>query len=123
MSGARGLIVTTCAVLSALGLLALVAMHVLIWTDSRKEPRYEYKVLAVQSEGLDRTGDAAMKFSSITPSEKELSKLGDAGWEVVGTYLEMETAYPNFGKAEYVTGLQPNVRPQRLVMIMRHRFA
>lgn len=45
-----------------------------------------------------------MKFSSITPDEKAVSALGDAGWEVVGTYLEMETAYPNFGKAEYVTG-------------------
>jgi hypothetical protein len=120
MSGVRGLVVSICAVVSTLALLALVGVHLL---ESRQEPRYEYKIVTVESEGHARTGEAAMKFTSITPNEKELSKLGDAGWEVVGTYLEMETAYPNFGKAEYVTGLQPNVRPQRVVMILRHRLA
>ena len=132
MTGTRGLIVTIGAVLSALALIALVVLQALQWQENRddfdqlrrdiRQPRYEYKVLAVQSEGHERTGESALKFASVTPSETELSKLGSAGWEVVASYLEIETAYPNFGKAEYVTGLQPNIRPQRVVMILRHRL-
>ena len=121
ISGKTSAVVTVCSVLSALALMVLVAIQVLIWTDGRAAPQYEYKILAVSAEGYDRTGEDAMKFTTVTPKETELSKLGAAGWEVVGTYLEMETAFPNFGKAEYVTGLQTNVRPQRLVMILRHR--
>jgi hypothetical protein len=34
----------------------------------------------------------------------------------------METAHPNFGNSEYVTGLQPNIRPQRVVLVLRRRF-
>lgn len=63
-----------------------------------------------------------MKSTSVTPSQDELSKLGAEGWELVGSYLEMETAFPNFGNAGYVTGLQPNVRPQRAVLIFRRRL-
>jgi len=131
MSGMKSLIVTICAVLSALALMTLVVVQLLVRNETRasfatlhndiQEARYQYKVLAVDSQGNDRTGDGAMKFTSITPNERELSSLGAAGWEVVASYLEMETAYPNFGKAEYVTGLQPNIRPQRVVMILRHR--
>lgn len=122
MSGNKNVVVTVCAVVSAIALMILVASQVLLWNDGRMGPRYEYKVLAVAAEGHERTGEAAMKFATITPDDTQLSKLGAAGWELVGTYLEMETAYPNFGKAEYVTGLQTNVRPQRLVMILRHRI-
>lgn len=120
MHGVRSNIITVCAILSTLALAGLLALHLLSWTASQNERRYEYKVLTVNSEGHDRTGEAAMKFTTVTPSESELSKLGAQGWEIVASYLEMETAYPNFGKAEYVTGLQPNVRPQRVVIILRH---
>jgi len=47
-----------------------------------------------------------------------LKDLGDGILlELVDSYLEMETVHPNFGDSRYVTGLQPNVRPQRLVLI------
>lgn len=87
------------------------------------EQRYEYRVVAYAAEGdLARTGEGAMKAARVQVDEKELTKLGSQGWEVVGSYLEHETAYPNFGDSKYVTGLQPNVRPQRLVLILRHRL-
>jgi hypothetical protein len=130
--GARGLIATTCAVVATLSLLALLALQTMRWKhddeqlvvirNELRSPTYEYKIIAVASGG-ERTGDDAMKFTSVTPDEHELSKLGSLGWEVVSTYLEMETAFPNFGNAGYVTGLQPNVRPQRLVMILRRRIS
>ncbi len=87
------------------------------------EPRYEYRVVVVVPEGDPaRQGEEALKASLLQVDEKELSKLGAQGWELVDSYLELETAYPNFGDAKYVTGLQPNVRPQRLVVILRHRL-
>jgi hypothetical protein len=88
-----------------------------------RQARYEYKVVAVQAEGHERRGEDALKFASVTPAEPELTSLGSAGWEIVTSYLEIETAYPNFGNSDYVTGLQPNVRPQRLVIVLRRRVA
>ncbi len=83
-----------------------------------KEKKWEYKVVYIAgSETRDGTG--AFKFQTITPSEEDLSKYGSEGWELTTSYLEMETAFPNFGKDEYVTGIRENVRPQRLVLIFK----
>ena len=82
-------------------------------------PTWEYKVVAVYSEGNDRIDDEALAFGSVSPSESEMNTLGLQGWELATSYLEMETAYPNFGNQGYVTGIQPNVRPQRVVFIFK----
>lgn len=86
------------------------------------EPRYEYRVLEIAADKKSRTGEEALAATSANIDEKELAKLGSQGWEVVTTYLETETSYPNLGDSKYVTGLQTNVRPQRLVVILRHRL-
>ncbi|HEY0194149.1 MAG TPA: hypothetical protein VGC42_23690 [Kofleriaceae bacterium] len=87
------------------------------------EPRYEYKLITtLAAPPPERTGADALEVASITPDERELSRLGGQGWDVVASYLELETAYPNFGDRKYVTGLQPNIRPQRLVIVLRHRL-
>jgi len=65
---------------------------------------------------------AAGKFASISISVSDLAPLGLEGWELVSTSLEMETAYPNFGNASYVTGLQQNVRPQKLICIFKRQI-
>ena len=85
-------------------------------------PKYEFKTIAFYGSGPSRTGSGAFKFTTITPKAGQLNALGAQGWEVVGSYLEMETAWPNFGSAKYVTGLQPNVRPQRLVLVLQRRL-
>ena len=118
--------------LAALALTALVAIQLVARDDAARdatelrtlllEPRYEYKVVSVAASGHDRTGEAALRPSSVAIDEKELAKLGGQGWELVASFLELETAYPNFGDAKYVTGLQTNVRAQRLVLILRHRI-
>jgi hypothetical protein len=84
--------------------------------------KWEYKVISVLSEGNSRDGNGAGKFSSVTPSEQEFNKLGSEGWELASSYLEMETAWMNFGNGNYVTGLQPNVRPQRVVFIFKRNL-
>lgn len=83
--------------------------------------KWEYKTVAVTSEGLERTGVPAVKVSSVNLNQAELQKLGEDGWELASSYLEMETAYANFGSEQYVTGLQPNVRPQRVVLIFKRK--
>ncbi len=88
---------------------------------SREDNAWEYKVVAVGSEGHERLRIGAMNYSSVTPSEADFNLLGKQGWELASSYLEMETSWANFGKDEYVTGLQPNVRPQRVVFIFKRR--
>jgi hypothetical protein len=69
----------------------------------------------------DRTGHDAM---SATQIDREILKslteeMTNSGWEFAGTAMEIETAYPNFGKDEYVTGLRENIRPQALLIVFR----
>jgi len=84
--------------------------------------RYEYKVVSVGSEGHQRTGAAGGKYASVNVPESGLNEMGQDGWEMVSSYLEMETAWTNFGNEGYVTGIQPNVRPQRVVMIFKRKI-
>jgi hypothetical protein len=39
--------------------------------------------------------------------------------EMAGSHLEMETAFPNCGKEDYMNGLQPNIRPQSLTILFK----
>jgi hypothetical protein len=83
-------------------------------------PKYEYtSVRFLSSQKPDRTGDEAKKVTTIEVDELKLKELGERGWEVCGVFLEPETAYPNFGNETYVTGLQPNVRSQSAVILLK----
>ena len=128
----KSLVTLILLALAVLGIGASVVVQVLSWQDANAqaaelrtvmlEARYEYKVVAVASNASGRTGEDAMKAAMVTIDEKELTRLGNQGWEIVTSFIEVETAYPNFGDAKYVTGLQTNVRPQRLILILRHRI-
>jgi hypothetical protein len=84
------------------------------------DPQWEYKKLVFLTDKRhDRTGFGALSYSSIQLDESRLESMGSKGWELATSYLEMETAFPNFGKEDYVTGLQPNIRPQSLVLIFK----
>ena len=84
-------------------------------------PRWEYKKLVFLTDVRHgRTGLGALSYNSINLDESLLDSMGSRGWELVTSYLEMETAFPNFGKEDYLTGLQPNIRPQSLVLIFKH---
>ena len=85
------------------------------------DPAFEYKVVTFFADTNDRSGSEALKYSSVKVDEAQLKKLGAEGWELVSTLLEMETAFPNFGDSQYVTGLQPNVRPQRAVLLFKRQ--
>ena len=48
-----------------------------------------------------------------------LNALGSDGWELVGTYSELETKFPNYGNDKYVTGIQSNVRTASIYLIFK----
>lgn len=82
-------------------------------------PKWEYKVVY-----LEATESGVYMQDELNPSKIELTEdmintYGLEGWELVDTYLEMETVHPNYGNEDYVTGLQPNIRPQRLVLMFK----
>ena len=88
-------------------------------SSCQSNPKWEYKVLPVSADSYARTGADASKPTTVNPTDSELNQLGANGWELTTSYLEVETAYPNFGSETYVTGIQPNVRPQRVVLIFK----
>ena len=99
--------------------LILILFGLLILSGCEKDKKWEYKVLTVSNEGFDRSGSEAMKATKVSPTESELNGLGAEGWELVASYLELETSHPNFGNETYVTGLQPNIRPQRAILLFK----
>lgn len=90
---------------------------------NRYNPRritWEYRVVSVWGEGYARYDSVdAYNQDFIDLSEPNLVGYGNEGWELAGCFLEMETAFPNFGNEDYVTGIRDNVRPQRLVLIFK----
>jgi hypothetical protein len=93
-----------------------------LFSTLKATPKWEYKTTYVLAGGASRTGEEAVKFSAVSLSDEEFSALGKQGWELVTSFLEMETSFVNFGDDKYVTGLQPNVRPQRAVFIFKRRI-
>lgn len=69
---------------------------------------WEYKVVKVAGKEAEWQPDyGTMVFADQTPM---LNKMGKEGWELVSTYTEVGTAFPNFGSSEYVTGIRDNHR-------------
>jgi len=99
--------------------LLLIALGFPFFAFLKPAQTWEYKHITFRAGLANRTGTGAFEYSSIKFYESDLDGLGNCGWELVGSYLEMETAFPNFGKSEYITGLQPNIRPQCLVLIFK----
>lgn len=99
--------------------LFIAFLSVLILLGCQSNEKWEYKVLSVSNEGYSLSAADAALPTTVSPTESELNKLGLDGWELVTSYLEIETAHPNFGDDKYVTGLQPNIRPQRAVLIFK----
>ncbi|WKT83438.1 MULTISPECIES: DUF4177 domain-containing protein [unclassified Thermosynechococcus] len=85
--------------------------------------KWEYKTVYVTAKTVSL--GAYPKFSakevSLMELESEVEKLGKQGWELVDSFVEDETVHPNFGNEEYVTGLQPNVRPNRVVLLFKRK--
>lgn len=100
-------------------LLLLAALALPYIGPLRPVPTWEYKRVVFPSNGDGRIGPGALRFATVPLDEKLLSQLGAEGWEMVGTYLEMETAFPNLDENERPKNFQPNVRPQSLTVLFK----
>lgn len=112
-------IVALLAALLVVGILGagLLAYSVFI----SEEVTWEYRVEEIlPDETYERSNSTeAFRITSISLEENELNDYGKEGWELVACFLETETAWPNFGNDDYVTGIRENTRPQKLVLIFK----
>lgn len=106
-------------VIVMLGLIAFLSALPGVFRPLAPPPTWEYFLLTAPASGGGREGYSAGQPSTIKVPRATLDSLGDRGWELVGTLMEIETAYPNFGNSEYVTGLQPNIRPQLATLVFK----
>lgn len=98
-----------------------------IFAFLKPTPKWEYAEISIVAEipkkfekALGTSTNALELAPKVIPDfSDELEEAGRLGWELVGVYLQQETAHPNFGNEEMVTGLQPNIRPQNLVCIFK----
>lgn len=91
-------------------------------TAPMMEEQWEYKVFVIAAPTHERQGENALASNELIVDNEALNKMGLDHWELTTSWLEMETAYPNLGKASYVTGLNPNVRPMRAVLLFKRRI-
>ena len=107
-----------------------IFIALIIFSSCQNKIKWEYKTVyydAEKIEGLDKSYAKGSEFfkrtvssTSVVPSDSTLNKFGVEGWEIATSYLEMETVFPNLlASGDGVNGLQPNTRPQRLVVIFK----
>lgn len=85
----------------------------------RPVPKWEYQKVVFRGDDNDRIGAGALKYSSIKVDQALLNQLGNEGWELTSSYLEMETAFPDLGLEDKDPDLQPNIRPQAVVFVFK----
>jgi hypothetical protein len=114
---------------SKLSFLSIITL-VIIFASCQNKIKWEYKTVYYEAEKIQSIDKSYVKgtdffkrtisSSTILPSDSSLNKFGIDGWEIATSYLEMETVFPNLlASGDGVNGLQPNVRPQRLVVIFK----
>lgn len=84
-----------------------------------KNTPWEYKVVKVAGKEAEIMAD----YGSLVYGDQTsmLNKMGNEGWELVSTYTETSTAFPNFGKYEYVTGIRTNTRTSVVNFIFKRQ--
>lgn len=105
-----GGIILACCCLGGLGSAILVGCQKPSLTT-----HWEYKVLTVPAPDADPKANA-----SVPVTEAALNPLGAQGWELVGSYEEENTVFPNFSAdTKIVTGIESNVRPSQVVLLFK----
>lgn len=106
----------------SLALLAILGILLLGATQRQATPpaaitKWEYKTEIFDAVKTPANESPAL----VNPSTSQLNELGLQGWEVVSTYLEHGTAFPelHYTSSYKLAGVYSNVRPQRLVVILK----
>lgn len=85
----------------------------------KDDTKWEYKIMKVQGNESEYLADFSPK--SFSDPTGQLNGLGKEGWELVDVYTETETKHCNFGKDEYVVGIQPNVRTTVVTYVLKRK--
>lgn len=96
----------------------LLIMSVGLMLAACGNTKWEYKI--VKKEGAE----SPLYNIDIEPQIFEdptetLNKMGQEGWELVSTYTEIKTTYPNFGDKKYVTGIRENTKTSVLNFVFK----
>lgn len=78
---------------------------------------WEYKVVTVEG---TTTTDYAPRTYDV--ANDDLNLFGKEGWELVDVYTITETVHPNFGNAEYVTGIRENTRTRSVNYVFKRKI-
>ena len=99
-------------------LVAGVFLNILlpVVTTLLQKNEWEYRVMEFSAKPGDKNASRTVDLDI-----EELQMAGKNGWEIAGQWLEHETVFPNFGKDEFVTGLQPNFRPSKLLILLKRK--
>jgi hypothetical protein len=121
----EGITKTQGRILIALFLLGLMGIGAPFFSSLKPTPSWEYETVEIEARIFDLK-EASSGFlpdrsnKSVPELSGKLASMGSEGWELVSCFLEHQTSHPNFGeKKNLVTGLQPNTRPQKLVLIFK----
>lgn len=89
-------------------ILLLLCFIATLVSCGNKNAEWEYKIVKVAGADAEVMADyGTLVFADQTAM---LNKMGKEGWELVSTYTETGTSFPNFGNSEYVTGIRDNTR-------------
>lgn len=102
-----------------IALLVVIVGLLLFSVFKKEEAKWEYKTVRVEGTESGYLSDFSPK--SFSDQTGQLNSLGKEGWELVDVYTETETKHCNFGKDEYVTGIQPNVRTTVITYILKKK--
>ena len=98
----------------------LIAFRMIAFFAScSKNNAWEYKVVKVAGKEAETLAD----YGSLVYGDQTtmLNKMGKEGWELVSTYTETATAFPNFGNSDYVTGIRDNTRTSVVNFIFKRQ--
>ena len=88
--------------------LLLFCMIATLVSCGSKNEQWEYKVVKVSGTDAEVMADfGTLVFADQTSM---MNKMGKEGWELVSTYTETGTSFPNIGRSEDVTGIRDITR-------------
>lgn len=91
-----------------------------IFTNCNKQDDkdiWEYKVVAIDA--INKTDFQPREFFNI--GDETLNYYGNEGWELISTYTTEETVFPNFGDAQYHSGIKANSRTEKIFFIFKRK--
>ena len=82
-------------------------------------PKWEYQTIKIRSSAITERSSGYFTQSEIT---EETNEMGSKGWELVNTFVNIETSFANLGAdKQYVTGIRANTRTKEVWLIFKRR--